>query len=517
MKKFNIFVFAIVALMGCVITSCKDDETNLSRAVLTSVSNLDFTSEPGEYGQMFTVTSDGDWVSEAPEWITVTPATGHAGQTEVTVYAAPNYRDNAEDKPRTTEVIFKGRNIWSVTKVKVSQGGDKFRDLEDMTLNQALTVDNGTVVSVKGLTVVLNGGKGLVATDGNSFVYIKNPVLPVTVGQKFNLQGEKATDNMKFSFLNGERMTDAGIGTVPTLTAVDITDNLDKTKYNTLTFVSVTGSFDGSVISVEGQNCGVYPEDASSELKLNKLAGHKIQMTGFYAGTAAPVIKVIPSEVVDLGAEGEETNEEVYFFDDFEYLEPWSALGNENGAKPAADIVGSDMKSTTQPQITSEKCLIEGRTAEQELKERGYDFLRWHAAGEPDGDCIYIQRNYLKFGKGKYQGGVVLPKLQSLEGKVEGISLSMDLCTQRQGSGTFDPTELVVVLETGGEKTEYEVPSFALPDNSQMAWTNIKIEFKGKSLDKDSKITIRNADSQLKSTKTYRWHLDNVKLSKLIK
>lgn len=490
MKNFNIFVFAIVALMGCVITSCKDDETNLSRAVLTSVSNLDFTSEPGEYGQMFTVTSDGDWVSEAPEWITVTPATGHAGQTEVTIYAAPNYRNNAEDKPRTAEVIFKGRNIWSVTKVKVSQGGDKFRDLEDMTLNQALTVDNGTVVSVKGLTVVLNGGKGLVATDGNSFVYIKNPILPVTVGQKFNLQGEKATDNMKFSFLNGERMTDAGIGTVPTLTAVDITENLDKTKYNTLTFVSVTGSFDGSVISVEGQNCGVYPEDASSELKLNKLAGHKIQMTGFYAGTAAPVIKVIPSEVVDLGTEGGDPDEEIYFLENFEWLSPW-AIAGKDGNTPAGSTVETDDLDAAAPQIVA--CMVDGVSALQAMLDKGYVFHR--VTTKTEGECIYLQQNYLKMGKTSYQAGLTLPSISEIPANTP-VVLEFKWCPMRQGSGKIDPVNLVVIVETGGSETSIDVPTHGWGDAHKLEWIKAEVDLSKLKVDASTKITIKHAESE---------------------
>ncbi len=506
MKKIYIFIFALVATMGCVFTSCKDDETNLSWAVFTSVSNLDFASTPDEYGQMFTVTSDADWVSEAPEWITITPSTGHAGQTEVTVNVAPNYKDGAEDKPRAAEVVFKGRNIWSETKVKISQSGDKFRDLENMTLSQALATDNGTVVSVNELTAVLIGAKGLVATDGNSFVYVKNPASPIVVGQKFNLQGEKSTDNMKFAILNGERMTDAGVGSVPTLTAEDITENLDRTKYSTLTYVSVTGSFDGSAISVEGQNCDVYPEDASSDLKLNKFAGHKIQMIGFYAGTAAPVVKIIPCEIVDLGVEGGNPDEEIYFFENFEWLSPW-AIAGKDGKTPAGSTVETDDINAAAPQIG--QCKVDGVSALQAMLDRGYVFHR--VTTKTDGECIYLQQNYLKMGKTSYQAGLTLPSISEVPTDTP-VVLEFKWCPMRTGKGVIDPVNLIVIVNNGGNETTINVPTHGWGNDHKLEWIKAEVDLSQLTVDANTKITIKQTEWPHKDA--HRWFIDDIKIKK---
>ena len=62
-KSINYFFIALVAALGCVFTSCSDDETNLSRAVLASVDVLEFEVSPSG-PQIITITSDADWVAE---------------------------------------------------------------------------------------------------------------------------------------------------------------------------------------------------------------------------------------------------------------------------------------------------------------------------------------------------------------------------------------------------------------------------------------------------------------------
>ncbi|MDE7438423.1 MAG: BACON domain-containing protein [Muribaculaceae bacterium] len=505
---FKYLMLAVVAVCGLSLTSCNDDDTDLSRKVLASVSVLEYDGEaPGV--ELITITSDGDWYVEAPEWITVTPSKGSVGQTEVEISVAPNYRDGLLDNPRKVSVLFKGRNLESIASILVRQGGDKFRDPVDYTIDDMEVAEDETVVSLPNMIVTALTGTGFVVTDGDQYVYITNLAdgVEVAVGDKVNIVGEKFTNTMKMAYVNGDRVSKVGTAAVPDKTPVDINETLDATNGTKYQYVTVTGDYDGAGVKVGDNICKVYFIDALESMNLNDLVGHKLEIIGYYAGMASPVVNIIPAQIIDHGL-----NQTIYLYDDFEYLEPWCAKGNEGGEGPAADIVGVDGSYTVQPQISSAKCLVDGKTAEQELLSRGYSFLRYHADGSADGDCIYIQRNYLKFGKGKYQGGIILPKIPELGDGVEAVTLSMDMCTQRQGSGTWDPTEVVVILANGDDETVIPVPYKKPADGAKYEWQHIVMELPGK-ITKNTTITIRHADSQLKSTKTYRWHMDNLMLS----
>ena len=104
-----------MALAACCVTvSCSDDDEPVSaKAVLASASSLTFEGVSAA-PQTIVVTSDADWYSETPENITVTPSTGHAGQTEVTVSITDNMRDGALDNPHDYEIVFRGntKRVW---------------------------------------------------------------------------------------------------------------------------------------------------------------------------------------------------------------------------------------------------------------------------------------------------------------------------------------------------------------------------------------------------------------------
>ncbi len=508
MKKNIIYLLlSIAAVLGCIFTSCDDDDTNMSRIVLASADVLEYEALPSG-SQIITVTSDADWVAESPAWITVTPASGTAGQTEVEIIVNDNLRDGTPDNPRKGNVLFKGRDLESIATVIVRQGGNKFRDPVDYTIESIASVEDETVVRLPDMTVVALSSKGFIATDGTSFIYVKEPATAVTVGQKVNIVGEKHSDSMHMTYMLGERISDAGTGEMPPLTPFDISSTLDKTEGNVYKYVSVTGDFDGSAITVDGMTNKVYLVDPLDELGLDKLSGHKITLTGFYAGAAAPVVNVIPSAVEDLGL-----NETVYFNEDFEWLEPWAAFGKD-GSRPAADIVGTDQADTEQPQITAATCVIEGKTPAEALADRGYEFIRDCNESKKPGECIYIQRNYLKFGKTGYQGGIILPAMPALGDGAEDVTLAFDWYPQRQGTGVMDPTELVVIVSIDGNETTFGVPPHGLAEGSKAQWVHASIELNGVVLTKEARITIRNVDSQLGSGKALRWHLDNIKVSK---
>lgn len=208
--------------------------------------------------------------------------------------------------------------------------------------------------------------------------------------------------------------------------------------------------------------------------------------------------------------------QKVYFTEDFEWLAPWCAVGDGTNF-PAADIVGCNQESTVQPQIT--KSAVDGVTAEQALLDRGYSLMRYDKNGPNAKECIYIQSNYLKLGKTGFQGELILPAMEELGEGVERTVLSFDWYPQRQGSfdaretGVFDPTELVVIVANGTTETQFPVPAHPLQTGDDARWIRAEISLEGALLNKESRIHIRNIDSQLKSTKALRWHIDNITLA----
>ena len=198
--------------------------------------------------------------------------------------------------------------------------------------------------------------------------------------------------------------------------------------------------------------------------------------------------------------------EKVFFEEDFEWLEPW-ALAND---PEVGDCQGTNDPSVEAPQISKAKLVVDGKTAEQALIEKGYDFIRDCAADKTPGECIYLQKNYLRFGKTSYQGGIILPSIDVPEGTE--VTLSFQWFTQRQGTGVIDPTELVVKVANGDDVKVFNVPTLDWESGHALVWEDATIVLEGAVVTKDTKITIINSDEQLKSSKALRWHLDNIKV-----
>lgn len=502
MKKINYYLIALVAAIGCVFTSCSDEETNLSRAVLASVDILEYEALP-EGPQIITVTSDADWVSEAPEWVTISPASGHAGQTEVEISVSENTRDAAVDNPRKTTIQFKGRNLWSIASVIVRQDGDKFRDPVDYTIEAMEAAEDETVVRLPNMIVTAVTGNGFIATDGNDYVYVKEPAIAVAAGKKVSVVGEKFTDEMKMAYVLGERMTDEGTAAVPEKTPVDITATLDNTNGKKYQYVTLTGDFDGTAITVGEMTCKAYPVDAPQNLELGKLGGHKIKVTGYFAGMASPVVNIIPAEIEDLGV-----NEIIYFFDDFEWLAPWAAAGkNGNGSPSAGDTIGDNNESAESPQISAKGMVVDGITAEKAMLDKGYSFYRVTPDSDNAGECIYLNRNYLKFGKTGFQAGICFPSIDVPSG--ESVVMEFDWSVQRKGNGNFDPVTLYVLVDNNGTETEFEIPTHTFAQNDAFKWIHVEVDLSSVTISKDSKISLKQREWKL--TTANRWFLDNVK------
>lgn len=198
--------------------------------------------------------------------------------------------------------------------------------------------------------------------------------------------------------------------------------------------------------------------------------------------------------------------ETVYFTEDFEWLEPWAIAGK------AGQTIENDDPDATAPQIKTPKVELEGIgevTALQALESKGYEFHR--VTTKTAGECIYLQKNYLKFGKTSYQAGLTFPAITSIPAGTA-VTLSFDWAPIRQGSGVIDPTKLIVIVANGDNETVFEVPEHDIEENGVLRWIPASIDL-GATVGADTKITIRNCDIQWPTAKAMRWFLDNVKIA----
>lgn len=498
MKRINYIMLSILLVFASLLEGCTDEESGLSKAVLASVGTLNFEAT-GTSEKTITVYADADWVTEVPEWVTVTPASG-TGTMDVTINVTENMRGGAVDNPRKAAVVFMGGTLASRAEVIISQDGDKYRDCQEYTIAELAELENETVVIVPQATVTAVTTKGFIVSDGTVNIFMQSSSA-VSVGDNVSVKGTKLYDTHSLPYIEcDEANVNANGGTVTYPTVVDITDEVDTYTSTSRTFITVSGILNGSNVTVEGANYSVAVTDAPENFDLAPLNGHKVKATGYFAGVAAPVVKLNATDIEDLGVV-----EIIYFAEDFEWLNPWAEVSG------AGRTVETDNLGSTAPQISSSATVVDGITANDALLQNGYQFLRVTPTSTDAGECIYLQNNYLKFGKTGYQAGIILPTIEDIPSGVTTV-LSFDWCPMRQGSGKIDPVNLVVIVANGSDEVTFEVPESGFENDHVLEWVRAEVELTGVTISNDTKIMIHATQWQV--TTANRWFLDNIKLVK---
>ena len=479
--------------------SCEEEGSSLSQAVLASASSLNFEGT-GSAPQTITVYADAEWVSEVPEWITISPTSG-SGVMDVTISVTDNMRGGALDNPRKAVVVFRGETLASRAEVTVMQAGDKYRDVRDYTMQELVALDNETVVSVPDVTVMAVTAVGFIVSDEQNIhnAYVLSETA-VNAGDKVSILGDKASNSQSLAMIEADQVeivSTAGSVTYPEVE--DITDRLDTYNGTSREYIAVSGIMSAGNIAVAGANYTVSFTDAPSTLNLEALNGHRVVVKGYFDGLAAPVVKVIAAEIQDNGIA-----KDIYFFEDFEWLDPWSVVGS------AGQTVETDNLSATAPQLPTPK--IDGVSALDALLEKGYEFLR--VTTKTPGECIYLQRNYLKFGKTSYQAGIILPKLAEDVPSSATPVMSFDWCPMRQGSGVIDPVNLIVIITNGTNEVTFDIPEAGFENGHRLEWIRAEVDLSGVPITKDTQITIRQTNWQLPTAN--RYFLDNIEISSVI-
>lgn len=488
----------------CSFWGCDKDEDHLSEAVLASANTLNFEAERAAE-KIITIYADADWVTEVPDWVTVTPDSG-TGVMDVTISVTDNMRDGAEDNPRKAALVFKGRTLASRAQVLITQNGDKYRDVKEYTAGELAALADETVISVPSAIVVAVTTKGFVISDDRNTdnIFVSNSTA-VAVGDKISLLGTKSSDSQKLAtVIDCDEVTVLSGGAVNYPEPEDISAKIDDYTSSKRGYVTVKGIFNGSSLSVsEDAKYSVSVVDAPASLGLSALTGHIVTVTGYYAGLAEPVQRIMATGVEDNGLA-----EIVYFIENFEWLDPWAETGDSKG--PAGQTVETDNLSANAPALTS--VTVDGVTAFDAVESRGYKLIY----DKDDNKRIYLQQNYLKFGKTGNHAGIILPPIDGVPEAKDNVTLTFDWSGMRQGSGKIDPVNLIVIFENGDDdKVQIDIPELGWEDGHKLEWVRAEVSLKGITVNKDTKITITQTQWDISTAN--RWFLDNIKISEPIK
>ena len=219
-------------------------------------------------------------------------------------------------------------------------------------------------------------------------------------------------------------------------------------------------------------------------------------------------------EVTDAPADGGGGFTSITVFeDDFEWIDPWAT------AASAGDAVATNNPSTTAPNVfTTAAC--EGFLAAAVAKGYGYFWGpkdgNWSdSLGEDNPKVLYLQKNYLKFGKTAYNAGIKLPALSALSAKAN-VELTFDWCWQITGSNNADIMTLTILVDGDGSYAGGEITSAQSTESgaSKIEWQHAKVTVSGVSPTTRLSICPTNADPKVSNPdrNQNRWYLDNIKI-----
>ena len=476
----NLYRSALAVVAGALaLTSCQPEESPLSRAIMTSVSGMQFAAQNAE-PQTITVYADAEWTVEAPEWVTVDKTEGNRTM-EVTISVGDNMRDGALDNPKKDTIVFRGYNLLAHAYVIVMQDGDKYRDVVPATISEVLSMKDEEVVVLDDVAVVALSSDGFVVNDGNESVFV-SCTEPVTVGDCVDVWGSKGTMNgVPAVTICDDLKIERNFAVVYPLVN-DITATIDTYAPSKLEYVELAGSLDGVNVLVEGAT-KVGALIAHSSVDLAALNGHNLIVRGFSFGATASLVNIIPVEIEDLGV-----NEIIYFTDNFDWL---SELAVASGAGDSMGVDGDDNAKNAYTAVEGFADL---------LASQGYEDLF------PSSKTIYLQTNYLKFSKNKNVNGLRLPAVNY--GGTRSVVLTFDWGIH-VGSGGQDDVELVIEIEGNGTADQTSFTHTA----GEWEWQTETVVISG--IDDNSRIVLKpsNFTGAATSASLYeRWYLDNIKI-----
>lgn len=467
----NLFRISAILLLASPFTSCKEEELVKPSALLTD-SSLTFEAKAKE-SQSFRIASDSDWMIDVDEpWITVDPMSG-SNTMDVNVTVEDNYTGGVMNAPRQGTITVMNKRGYKVTTV-IYQNGDTYLGVEEYTVTEAVKLEAETKVKIPSATVMAVSKVGLVISDGTTVVYAEGSH-DVKCGDKISLNGTVAKLG-EFVGIKADEVNVLSTGAVeypePVIVETGIT-----APFKAVTYVKATGTVIGSLFRLaDGNNCVIL--DPVKDIDLSAVNIHKVEILGYYVGNINKQYSFVVCSLKDKGADST-VGKELPYRDDFSWLAPYIEMANSklSEAYKISDCVGSvtssaDGCANLYTTLADNGCDVIG-----ELRSRGYTDLN------PSFKTIYLQDAYFKFGAGKKQSGLTLP-LFRLDGEQD-IVVSFKWCSQMQGDGAIDKTQLVLEIDGPGkvepasDSDKISKPVSHSQSSGKMFWQDAVFTIKG--------------------------------------
>lgn len=467
----NLFRISAILLLASPFTSCKEEELVKPSALLTE-SSLTFEAK-AEESQSFRIASDSDWMIDVDEpWITVDPMSG-SNTMDVNVTVEDNYTGGVMNAPRQGLITIMNKRGYKVTTV-IYQNGDAYLGAPEVNVAKVADLDSASRAKVLSATVAAVSTTGFVVTDGTVNMFVDGKA-EVKAGDVVDFNGKTSKISGIPSFvLDQVEVKSTAEVTYPTPVAIDKAPSVLPDK---VTYVKLTGTLIGSTLRfADKTTCSLLiPADAET---FNKVNTHKVDVLAYYIGIIKKDVTVVPVSFVDNGQD-ESVGVKLPFRDDFSWLAPYIDAANSKlpEANKISDCVGAvtssaDGCANLYTTLADNGCNVLG-----ELRSRGYTDLN------PSFKTIYLQDSYFKFGANKKQSGLTLP-LFRLDGEQD-IVVSFKWCSQMQGDGDIDKTQLVLEIDGPGKvepaskSDKISEPVSHSQSSGKMFWQDVMFTIKG--------------------------------------
>lgn len=467
----NLFRISAILLLASPFTSCKEEEL-VKPSALLSESSLTFEAK-AEESQSFRIASDSDWMIDVDEpWITVDPMSG-SNTMDVNVTVEDNYTGGVMNAPRQGLITIMNKRGDKVTTV-IYQNGDAYLGAPEVNVAKVADLDSASRAKVLSATVAAVSTTGFVVTDGTVNMFVDGKA-EVKAGDVVDFNGKTSKISGIPSFvLDQVEVKSTAEVTYPTPVTIDKAPSVLPDK---VTYVKLTGTLIGSTLRfADKTTCSLLvPADAET---FNKVNTHKVDVPAYYIGIIKKDVTVVPVSFVDNGQD-ESVGVKLPFRDDFSWLAPYIDAANSKlpEANKISDCVGAvtssaDGCANLYTTLADNGCNVLG-----ELRSRGYTDLN------PSFKTIYLQDSYFKFGANKKQSGLTLP-LFRLDGEQD-IVVSFKWCSQMQGDGDIDKTQLVLEIDGPGKvepaskSDKISEPVSHSQSSGKMFWQDVMFTIKG--------------------------------------
>lgn len=501
MKIFkNILRLCAAAIIALPMAGCGQDEL-VKPSALLSESSLTFEAIGAE-SQTLTIASDESWFIDVDaDWITVDPMSG-TNTVDVTVTVTDNVKNGAMDAPREGTLTIANNRGYSIRTV-IYQEGDNYLGVEEMPISKIFTLDDGLFAKVAEAQVVALTSDGFVATDESASIYVSYKG-EITIGDKVSLAGEKVT-------LYGNAALEAGGVTVKSNAEVtrpepvDLLSNLDPSKVNVVTYVTVEAGLLGHELKFE-QSLPVaikLLDPRVGVVDIESVNMHNISVKAYVLGLSDGELTLAVTDVQDNGI-NDSLN--AYFYDDFSWMKSYI---DASGVR-VDDSVGDNNSGGEAPNLRSNDALSGLLKA---LTDKGYEDLN------PNSKVIYAQKYYWKFGKTSTatvnnNNGMILPKQDFKGDELINVDLDFDWAAHMTGSGNIDKVQIVVELTGKGffdNGTQISDPFVTTQEKEHLEWQHATVTAKG--VNNTTRFIIRPAEYASVTPDQQRWHLDNIKIA----